>query len=198
MLNNETLQTIFNRASIRRYTDEPLDSEVIDTIVEAGLRAPSAGGCQAPALVTCTDREINKELGRISKSLYNEGNYPVSTAQPSTADVNAPESAFYGAPVVVSVLTPKGWSYAPYDAAMASYAMMLAAWSLGIGSCYVSRAKETLSTPEGLRFLKDAGAPEGYEGACHVVFGHPQSWEKSPKPLLRERDIRILQKHPMG
>lgn len=186
---NETIQTIFEKHSIRRYLDKPVDPETLDLVVEAGLRAPSAGGCQAPMLLVCQDREANARLGRISKSLYKEGFYPVSKAQPSTADENAPDNAFYGAPVVVSVLVPKGWGYGPYDATMAASNMICAAWSLGLGSCFVSRARETLDTPEGRAFLRKAGIPEDYEGYVHVCLGYPESVEHEPKPLIADRAV---------
>ena len=186
---NETIETLLSRRSIRRYLNEPLDQDILRAIVDVGLRAPTAGGCQATTLVVCRDRETNELLGRISNDLYDEGAYPVSVAQPSTACERGPRNAFYGAPVVVRILTPKCWDYAAADAAICAYAMMVAAKSLGVGSCYISRAKRTLATPEGLAFLERAGVPKDYEGACHVLLGYPESWDADEHGLYPDREF---------
>lgn len=126
---NDTLRTLFERRTIRRYTDEPVGPHDLDVIVDAGLRAANAGGCQAPIMLVSQDREVNQRLGRISNDLYDEGYYPVSAAQPSTACEVGITNAFYNAPVVITVFTPAGWSYAPLDAAVCAANMMNAAWS---------------------------------------------------------------------
>lgn len=105
---NDTLRTLFERRTIRRYTDESVDPHDLDVIVDAGLRAANAGGCQAPIMLVSQDREVNQRLGRISNDLYDEGYYPVSVAQPSTACEVGITNAFYDAPVVITVFTPAG------------------------------------------------------------------------------------------
>lgn len=184
---NETLRTLFERRTIRRYTDEAVDPRDLDVIVDAGLRAANAGGCQAPILLVSQDAEVNRHLGRISNDLYDEGYYPVSKAQPSTACEVGITNAFYDAPVAITVFTPRDWSYAPLDAAVSASNMMLAAWSLGLGSCIVSRAARTFATPYGQEVRKDAGIPDDYEPQLHLVLGHPASTQSDGKPLYPNR-----------
>lgn len=184
---NDTLRTLFERRTIRRYTDESVDPHELDVIVDAGLRAANAGGCQAPIMLVSQDREVNRRLGRVSNDLYDEGYYPVSTTQPSTACEVGITNAFYDAPVVITVFTPAGWSYAPLDAAVCAANMMNAAWSLGLGSCFVSRAARTFASPYGCQVRKSAGIPDDYEAQLHVVLGHPESTESDCKPLYPNR-----------
>lgn len=184
---NDTLRTLFERRTIRRYTDESVDPHDLDVIVDAGLRAANAGGCQAPIMLVSQDREVNQRLGRISNDLYDEGYYPVSVAQPSTACEVGITNAFYDAPVVITVFTPAGWSYAPLDAAVCAANMMNAAWSLGLGSCFVSRAARTFATPYGKEVRERAAIPDDYEPQLHVVLGHPESTESDGKPLYPNR-----------
>lgn len=184
---NDTLRTLFERRTIRRYTDEPVDPHDLDVIVDAGLRAANAGGCQAPIMLVSQDREVNRRLGCISNDLYDEGYYPVSTAQPSTACEVGVTSAFYDAPVVITVFTPAEWSYAPLDAAVCAANMMNAAWSLGLGSCFISRAARTFATPYGKEVRARAGIPDDYEPQLHVVLGYPESTESDGKPLYPNR-----------
>lgn len=184
---NEVIRALFERHTIRKYFDKPIDANVLKTIVEAGLRAPSAGGAQSPTLLVCQDKQANERLGRISHDLYDEGYYPVSTAQPSTADDPANTDGFYGAPCIIHCFTPKGYDYADYDAAMSACYMMLAAWSLGIGSCFVSRAKRLFATEEGRAFARKHGIPNDYEGAFHLCLGHPSDTSWSSKPQYPDR-----------
>ena len=184
---NEVIRTLLDRRTIRRFKDEPLRDEVIGWIAECGLRAPSSGGAQAPTLLVCTDKTENERFGRMSRELYDEGPYKVSIAQPSIADDASLADGFYGAPVVVHVFTPRGYPYSPYDAAMSGCYMMLAAWSLGVGSCYVSRADRLFEMEAARAFASGHGIPDDYEGACHLCLGYPESTEHSPKPLYPGR-----------
>ena len=156
-------------------------------MVDAGLRAANAGGCQAPIMLVSQDTETNLRLGRISNDLYDEGYYPVSKAQPSTACEVGITNGFYDAPVVITVFTPKDWSYAPFDATMCAANMMTAAWSLGLGSCFVSRAARTFATEYGREVMRCAGIPDDYEAQLHLVLGHPASTASDNKPLYPNR-----------
>ncbi len=184
---NKVMETLFERRSIRKYLDKQLDPDALEAIVEAGLRAPSAGGAQSPMFVVCQNKEANLLLGQLSHDLYNEGYYPVSKAQPSTADDPNNIDGFYGAPCVVHSFTPKDYEYAPFDAAMSACYMMLAAWSFDIGSCFISRAKRLFDTDEGRSFASQHNVPSNYEGAFHLCLGYPSDLSRSAKPIYQNR-----------
>ncbi len=184
---NETIRTLLGRRTIRRFKDDPVDPQSLDAIVEVGLRSANAGGCQAPIFLVSQDAETNRMLGAISNGLYDEGYYPVSSAQPSTACMVGLTDAFYGAPVVITVFTPEGWIYGPFDVGVCVANMMNAAWSLGLGSCVVSRAGRTFATEAGRDVLERAGIPDGYEAQLHLVIGVPESTEADPYELYPNR-----------
>ncbi len=184
---NETLRTLFEKHSIRKYLDTPVDQEALRTIIDIGLRAPSSGGTQPTTFLVTTHKEINLALGRLSCELYDEGAYPVSAAQPSIADDPTLEDGFYGAPVVVHCFTPRGYSYAPFDASMAAANMMTAAWSLGVGSCFVSRAQRLFRVEWARKFVREHGIPDDYEGVFHLVLGYAADDSWSPKPQYSGR-----------
>lgn len=181
------LRAIFDRHTVRRFTEEPVAPEELDIIVDAGLRAANAGGCQAPIFLVSQDAEVNARLGRLSNDLYDEGYYPVSAAQPSTACNVGIENAFYDAPVVITVFTPEGWSYAPFDASMAAANMMLAAQAMELGSCFVSRAARTFASLYGREVAKAAGIPDDHVAQLHLVVGHPASTAFDDAPLYPNR-----------
>lgn len=184
---NDTIKTLFEKHTVRRFLDKAVEPEKLDIIVDAGLHSPNAGGCQAPIFLVSQDTAVNLELGLISNDLYDEGFYPVSKAQPSTACGVGITNAFYDAPVVITVFTPKDWSYAPFDATMAASNMITAAASLGLGSCFVSRAARTFATPRGLEVKACAGIPDDYEAQLHVVMGYPESKAHDRKTMYPNR-----------
>ena len=184
---NETLETIFSRRTIRRFTDEPIDPEVLDIIVDAGLRAPNGGACQAVIMLVCQDPEVNRNLGRISLEMYHDGYYPVSKAQPSAADDLTMKDGFYHAPVSITVFTPSIWEVGELEAGMAVENMTLAAWSMGLGSCCIDRAKETFETDYGMEVRHKAGIPDDYTAHLHLVLGHPKSTKRDHRELYPNR-----------
>ncbi len=184
---NETIKTLLERRTIRRFKDESVNPEYLDIIVDVGLRAANAGGCQAPIFLISQDKEMNQKLGRISNDLYDEGYYPVSSAQPSTACMVGLKNAFYDAPVVITVFTPQDWSYAQFDVGVCVANMMNAAWSLGLGSCIVSRAARTFATEAGKEVAARAGIPSDYEAQLHLVLGVPENTDADPHELYPNR-----------
>ena len=79
---------------------------------------------------------------------------------------------FYGAPVVLIVLADKKRPTYIYDGSLAMGNMMLAAHDLGLGSCWIHRAKEEFETTEGKDFLRSLGIEGDYEGIGHCVLGY--------------------------
>jgi nitroreductase len=184
---NPTLKTLFEQHTIRKFLDSPVDRKVLETIVDAGLHAPSSGGTQPTTFLVSQDKKMNMALGRLSRDLYDEGTYHVSAAQPSIADDPTMEDGFYGAPVVIHCFTPKGYPYSPYDASMAASNMMIAASSLGVGSCFVSRAQRLFEVGWARDFAHANGIPDEYEGAFHLVLGYASDDSWSRKPLYPGR-----------
>lgn len=91
---NEVMDALVNRRSVRKYKAEAVPEELVKEIVEAGLYAPSGMGYQKPVILAVTDKETRDELSDLNRKAggWKEGFDP-----------------FYGAPVVISVLTPKDW-----------------------------------------------------------------------------------------
>lgn len=80
---------------------------------------------------------------------------------------------FYGAPVVLIVLAEKDWINCVYDGSLVMGNLMLAAHSLGVGSCWIHRAKEEFESAEGKDILRSLGINGEYEGIGHCVIGYP-------------------------
>ena len=157
---NEVIKAIKERRSVRKYKPEMLPDELIDRIIEAGLYAASGRGKQAPIIIAVTNKELRDKLAATNCKIggWQEGFDP-----------------FFGAPVVLIVLADKSAHTYVYDGALTMGNMMLAAHSLGIGSCWVHRAKEEFEMPEYKALLKELGFDGEYEGIGHCVLGYPDT-----------------------
>jgi nitroreductase len=98
---------------------------------------------------------------------------------------------FYGAPVVLAVLSKKEIATGVNDGSLMIGNMMLAAHSLGIGSCWIHRAKEEFESEEGKAILKDLGIEGDYEGIGHLILGYPAEPTKEPAPRKGNYIYRI-------
>ena len=163
---NETLTTLKTRRSIRRYRPEQVRPETLDTILEAGTYAPSGMGKQSAVMVVVQKPDTIALLSRLNAEIQ---------GRPGT-------DPFYGAPTVVVVLAD-GENYNwMRDGALVMGNLMNAAWSLGVGSCWINRAMELFDRPEGKELLKKWGLPETYRGVGNCILGYVEGDLPAPKP----------------
>jgi len=89
---------------------------------------------------------------------------------------------FYGAPVVLVVLADKNINTHIYDGSLVLGNMMNAAAELGVGNCWIHRAKEEFESAEGKEILESLGITGEYEGIGHLVLGYPAGEPSPSKP----------------
>lgn len=166
----EALQAILTRKSVKKYKADEVPKELIEKIVEAGLQAPSGLNKQSPIILAVTNREVRDEL-----SFLNAGKDPFKRSDP-----------FYGAPVVLVVLADKSVPTYLYDGPLVMENMLLAAHALGLGACWIHRAKETFETPEGKAILEKLGIEGEYEGIGNCIVGYADV-EPTAKPRRENR-----------
>lgn len=173
---NETVKTLLERRSVRSYRPDAVEEEKLQTILEAGLYAPSAMGRQSVTLVAVEDRATRDALERANAAIQG----------------NRSGKPFYGAPMAVAVLTdPEATNAAngEKDGALALGAMMNAAWSLGVASCWINRAQEFFASEEGKALLRKWGLPERLEGVGFCILGYA---DKEPAPAAPRREGRVV------
>ncbi|MGL5513181.1 MAG: nitroreductase family protein [Sporomusa sp.] len=191
---NEIINLMKNRRTIRKYKNEQIATEELNAILDAGLHAPNAGGNQSAIIVACQNAKLNEELGRISRQVEALGKVRmgrVSSEQPSILDDENIKSAFYGAPTVVTLFAAKGSYTLSGDCFMAAENIVLAAESLGIGSCVVCRAGMTFDTERGIEIQREWGIGEEYKARIHVTLGYPDGKVPSYKPR-KENRIKVV------
>lgn len=172
---NAAIDNMKTRRSVRKFLSRPVPEELIAQVVEAGTFAPSGHDRQPWAIITVTNEEVRYRLSQVNASFFD-------------MDVKDP---FYGAPVIIIVLTKKRTPTYIYDGALAIGNMMLAAHSLGLASCWIHRAKQTFELPEWQEWLRSLGLEEEYEGIGHVALGYADGPLPQARPRKAGRTFRV-------
>ena len=164
-------ENMVTRRSIRKYKADMVPKDIIEKVMEAGTYAANGMGKQASIIVAVTNKEIRDKLSEINCKI---GGWPEGF------------DPFYGAPVVLIVLADADWPIRVYDGSCVMENMMLAAHELGVGSCWIHRAKEEFEMPEWKEWLKSIGVEGNYEGIGHCVLGYVDG--EYPKAAERKTD----------
>ena len=115
----------------------------------------------------------------------------ISREQPSIADDPKLTNAFYDAPTVITLFAPKNFLFGPEDCAVAAENMMLAADSLGVGSCYIGQGWTAFSDPYGQEILRQWNIRPDYYAVMQLLLGYPRPEDGHPAPK-RRKEGRIL------
>ena len=169
----ETIKDILTRRSCKKYKPDMISDEAIATIVDCALAAPTGRNRQASIILVVKDKEARDALSR-------------ANARVLGADIDP----FYGAPVVLVVLAKSDVNTHVYDGSVTAENILLAAHSLGLGACWIHRAKEVFETDEYKALLKSLGIEDEYEGIANCTVGVPM-WDELPAPLTRN-DGRVF------
>lgn len=169
---NETLKTLKERRSCRKYLEKQVDAAQLDLILEAGTYAPTGMNRQAPVIVAVQDPETVRKISKMNAAI-----------------MGADTDPFYGAPTVLVVLANPEVRTWLHDGALVMGNLMNAAHSIGVGSCYIFRAKEVFETEEGKALLKKWGVPESYIGIGNCILGYPAEGGIRPASPRKENYI---------
>ncbi len=167
----DVMEAMLTRRSVKKYKPDPVAKELIDKIIAAGLNAPSGLNKQSPIILAVTNKEVRDQLSKL-----NAGKDPFFRSDP-----------FYGAPVVLVVLADKSVPTCVYDGSLVMENLMLAAHAMGLGACWIHRAKETFEQPEGKALLKSLGIEGEYEGVGNCILGYMDGEYPAEKPRKENR-----------
>lgn len=164
MIQNEVLSAIAARRSCRAYRPEQIKSDELQAVVEAGTWAPTGMNRQSPVIVAVQDKATRDQLSAMNAAIMGTENDP-----------------FYGAPTVLVVLADRSVPTHVEDGSLVMGNLLLAASSIGLGSCWIHRAKETFESEEGKALLRKWGLdPEKYRGVGNCILGYPAEGGTKP------------------
>jgi nitroreductase len=183
MAENAVMKAIKERRSIRKYEDKPVPKEVVDELLSAAMMSPSAMNRQPWEFIVVTDRKMIRELSDRVKKQAGIIGYAAKYAERFTS---REDLIFYGAPLVVIVTAPKNYEWAGLDCGILAQTMFLAAYSLGLGSCFIGFARMLNKDAEAFKML---GIPADREILAPLIFGYAaekkEPHEAKPKAVKR-------------
>ena len=154
-MTNPTLETLKTRRSVRSYLPKQVDEEALQAILEAGTYAATGMNRQSPIIVCVQDPAARETLRRMNAAVMGSDGDP-----------------FYGAPTVLVVLADRSIRTCVEDASLVIGNLMNAAFSVGVDSCWIHRAKEEFDSDEGRALLASWGIAGDYVGVGHLILGY--------------------------
>lgn len=187
---NETINNILNRRSTRVFTDENVNGDIVKEIVRAGLYAPSSKNKQLWHFTVIENKDVLKELNDDTKNaVIKYGEEYIKKADMLKHIMaranNDSYNIFYNAPVAILISRNTNDITSQDDCAVASENMMIAAESVGIGSCWASFIKFLfmLDKDKAKEYSDKFFIPDGYVPTHAIILGHKKNTQ--PKQLER-------------
>ena len=171
----EVINCLVERRSCKKYLPRQVEEAALEEILKAGTYAANGRGRQAGKIIVLQDKE---EIARLERM--------------NAAILGAPEAhPFYGAPTVCVVLADADVHTAVEDGSLVMGNLMSAAWSLGVDSCWIHRAREEFDSDEGKALLKEWGVEGNYIGVGHCILGYRDGDLKEAAPRKENFVVRV-------
>ncbi len=170
---NETLKTLLTRRSIRKFKPDQIKDRDLNAILEAAKYAPTGGGRQGNLFVVVQDPALRAQLAKMNAAVLGKDFDP-----------------YYGAPTIILVFADKTKSTPVEDGSLALGNMFNAARSLGLGSCWIHRAREMFESEKGKALMRQWGVGDSYVGIGACSLGYPDG--ETPAPAPRKEGLVVV------
>ena len=171
---NETIETIMERRSIRKYKPETVARETLEKIMECGINAPNGQNKQSWEVRVVDNPVVMDEIKAVMAEAYGD-------------KAEMAVGCFRGAPVMVFIARDLNYDFSAYDCGLLAENIMLSAQSLGVGSiCLGSPVRFINNNPACAPILERLGFSEGYEFCLCVGLGYADEAPEA-KPRMKEK-----------
>ena len=172
-MENAVLKLLEERRSVRSYQDKQVDKEALDAILRAGTYAATGMNRQSPIIVAIQDKKTIQKLSAMNAAVMGRDGDP-----------------FYSAPTLLVVLADPTVRTYVEDGSLVIGNMMNAAFSVGVDSCWIHRAKETFESEFGKELMQKWGIPAYYVGVGNCILGYrdgelPEAAERKPGRIVK-------------
>lgn len=194
---NSIIQNIKQRRSIRKYKNKKIPKKLIKEIIEAGRYAPSAHNSQPWRFVVITNKKKIKELSNYVKNWFKRrekiGHIVGFFNKKVKNELEAAKKRlveqdlfFYDAPLLILIYA-KPDRFTVQNCSSAAQNMMLAARSLGIGSCWIGFADLVIN--KNRKLMNGLGVPKDHKIIAHLIFGYPIKFPEKAMERKKEADV---------
>lgn len=198
-MTNPVLEAIGKRQSVRSYRPDPVPRNLIQAIIEAGNQAPARGRMKEGSsdldfqpwrFVVVEDADLKRKLVETTLPFWKNMTASMKDSQPDMyegimaqfeAMPEPKDVIYYAAPAIVFIIGPKGFDV---SCALACENMMIAATSLGLGSCYVGFGAMVTGNTEVVEAL---GLKEDEKIFGPILLGYPSGDQSALGSIRTEK-----------
>ena len=174
MIDNETIKTLLERRSCKAFLAQQISDEELNTVLEAGRFAPTAMNRQPTLFIAVQEKALMEKIAKMNAAVMGR----------------IGENPYYDAPTVVLVLCKRTITTGVSDASLAIGNMLNAAYSIGLGSCWVNREEEMFDSDEGKNLLMELGIDGDWLGVGSCILGYPAA--ENPEVRPRTNIVKII------
>ena len=176
-----TLNDLKTRHSVRKFKDEVVSKDDLEKILETATYAPTGLGLQSPKILVIQRKDI---IERIEK--WDLSYFPDDIKKELEEDYDP----FFKTSTLIIVLANSEIPTCVEDGSLVIGNILNAAHAIGVGGCWIHRAREEFDSLQGKELLKVWGIPEKYIGIGHVILGYPAD-DFEPKITPRKDDYIV-------
>lgn len=177
-MSNQVLEVMKTRSSTRAYTDEALTESELDSVLEAGLQAPTGMNRQEIRFsVVRGDNPILTELDEEKRRLRGQEKQQ--------------HNFYYEAPVLIFLSAEDNFKWSKVDAGIAVQNMALAAESMRLGTLIIGCVYDALNGDKKEYFSRALQIPEGYSFEIALAVGHKAD-DKAPHEYDSKRQVTMV------
>lgn len=177
-MSNQVLEVMKTRSSARAYTDEALTEAELDSVLEAGLQAPTGMNRQEIRFsVVRGDNPVLAELDEEKRRLRGQEKQQ--------------HNFYYEAPVLIFLSAEDNFKWSKVDAGIAVQNMALAAESMGLGTLIIGCVYDALNGDKKEYFSRVLQIPEGYSFEIALAVGHKAD-DKAPHEYDSKRQVTMV------
>lgn len=169
-MTNAVLKNLTERRSIRSFGNKKVEPEKLAEILKAGTFAATGMGKQSPIIIVIDSDEMREKIREMNASILG----------------NPASDPFYGAPTILLVIANADIRTCVEDGSLVLGNLMNAAYSLGVDSCWIHRAREEFESDEGKALLKSWGIEGNYIGIGHLALGYRNCEYPTPRPRKKD------------
>lgn len=186
----DTLTAIHTRRAVRDYLDRPVADDVVASLIDAAIWAPSGVNLQPWSFFVVEGQAALANYSAKAKAHIQRS----AADHPELAGVRdhlaSPAfNIFYNAPALILICATTPDEMALKDCCLAAENLMLAATAAGLGTCWIGFSEAWLATDEAKAEL---GVPAGYRPVAPIIVGYPNG--APPAPPRRSADVRHVGK----
>ena len=170
---NDVVKTIMSRRSVRKYKPVEIENEKLQKVLECGINAPNGMYKQSWEIRVVNTPKVMSEI---------EKGYTAYLTQKGKKRISHPS---FGAPCLIFIAHDTAYDLSQVDCGLLGGNMILAAQSMGLGTCCLGGIVRYMNSPEAVELLKRLNIPSSYKLLYALAVGYP---DENPKAKPRNAE----------